>query len=506
MKVKYLIASMALFAVLFASCSKNRYDLTHVHGVNAGGELLLPVASTSFTVADMMERFELTDMVNWTEAGDMSISFDFESDSIIMGSEFLKFDDLSANWHQSYVNPFPYELPVVLDTVVSFSEQFVFQSDNIRVTQAQMKSGRFVFNVTSNIGDVTHVVLRSSNIKDAQGNDFVLDVPVVDNSFSFDLDGLRYVTDNPNTINLSMDLRFNITGSTDPQLYFDVRLIGYDLGMHEMRGYVDAYSSHNFVDTTFTLFPNKLEGLMEVEGVKVRIKERNTFGIDARLVVDTTVLFNEGMPPCSILEPLPLTINIPHQDQFVEVFNRQINSRLNVSGGRVYLASTFTVNPENLSNLVSISDTDRIDTQIGIEVPFSFTLDDIVYKDTVDMNLSGLGTLDLIEQLTMEFAFASTLPLNLKASFYMYDSQSGRITDALLEDASLIEASFDGSPKTTNISLVIDDERIENVVHSDRIIMTYQLDTDDNNVNLNAKQKIDLSLKVKADYNIDVEF
>lgn len=506
MKIKYLIVSAALFSLLFASCNKNHYDVTHVHGVNGGGELLLPVASASFTVADMMERFELTDMVNWTESGDMSLSFSYESDGVIKGSELLKFNDMNHSWHESFVNPLPITLPYGIDTVVRFQQRVDFQSDNIRVKQAEMKSGRFEFTVASNMGNMQHVVLHSSSIKDADGNDFLLDVPVMGNTFSFDLAGLNYDSDIPNAVDFDAEILFRFTGSQDATLYYDVNLTGRDLLIREMRGYVDAYSSHNYIDTTFTIFPNHLEGLMGVEGVKVSISERNTFGIGAHLIVDTAMMYNDGMAPYSIFDPLPLTVNIPPQEQLGEVFNQLVNGRINVYGGRVYLASTFVVNPDGLSQLVSVSDESVIDTQIDVELPFSFKLDDIRYIDTLDLDLSSIGMPEMIERLTMELAFASTMPLNLRASYYTYDSESGRITDTLLANSELIAASFDGSPKTTEVALVVDENRIDNVMHSDRIIMSCKLDTEKNNVKLNAKQKIDLSLKVKAEYNIDVEF
>ena len=133
-------------------------------------------------------------------------------------------------------------------------------------------------------------------------------------------------------------------------------------------------------------------------------------------------------------------------------------------------------------------------------------MDDIAYLDTTKMDLSNLELPDMIEELTMDLTFISTLPLNLKASFYAYDSESERITDTLLDEGAVIRASLDGRPTTTDVSLVVDERRLENVMHSDRIIMAYWLDSDGNNVKLNVNQKLDMYLKVRAKYYDNVEF
>ena len=63
MKFNKLLFAFSLVAVLFTACKKEHYDMSNVHGVNAEGELLLPVGSKSITMMDLMERFELTDEV-----------------------------------------------------------------------------------------------------------------------------------------------------------------------------------------------------------------------------------------------------------------------------------------------------------------------------------------------------------------------------------------------------------------------------------------------------------
>jgi len=187
------------------------------------------------------------------------------------------------------------------------------------------------------------------------------------------------------------------------------------------------------------------------------------------------------------------------------VFSESLSGRITTSGGRVYASSNFVVNPLGMNEMVIVDDTCTVDLKINVEIPFAFEADDVRYMDTIDMQLSELDMPDLIEKLTLEMTFTSTLPLNLDGRFFMYNSENEMITDTLLSDARLIQASFDGQATTSTVSIDITEERMEHVLHSDRIIMVYEVDTDAHDVKLNANQKLDIFVKAKVKYNGVVE-
>ena len=505
MKNNKLFLVLALLVLALVSCKKDHYDVSHVNGVNAEGELLLPIATKSFTMMDMMARFHIDSLISCSETGELSYGYYFEDNDAVNGNRMLKFKDLNHYEHYVFDNPYTSGQPPVTDTMISFERTILFESDHISVLEAVMKMGRLNFRMVSNVGNLRRVVLRSSDIKDSTGHDFVFDAYVQNNAFGFDLAGLHYLTDTANSLTFSYDLYCYYYPSSDPELYVDLGIQGRDLAMKSMRGYVEAYSNRNRIDTLFSLFPDNLTGMLDVEGVSMKIRERNTFPLGARLVVDTALVTGEGVEPYSILEPLPLEIDLPSQTAFGEVFSKSLHGRINASGGRAYSSSDFIVNPSGMSEMVTVDDTCCIDLRIDVDIPFAFKVDNVQYLDTVNMKLSELEMPDMIESITLDLIFTSTIPLNLNGKFYMYDSETGTITDTLLSDARLIQASFDGQPTTTMVEIDITEERIERVLHSDRIIMVYVVDTDAHDVKLNANQKLDLFTKVKVKYNGVVE-
>ena len=505
MKIDRITLFLAVLVCLLASCKKSHYDVTNVHGVNAQGEVLLPIGSQTFSMMDLMERFQIDSII--TCAGDGSLSFDYlyEGFGVLSGEEILRFKDLLYEEHYSIDNP-NVETPPYQDTVLGLQRTIVFQADHIEVLEAELKSGYLDFTVTSNVGVLRRVTLSTSDILDAEGNEFMMDFYPHSGHFGFDLEGLHYHTAVANSLTIDYELYCTYVPTTDPHLYVDFKIEGSDVAFSEMTGYLEPYDSRNRLDTTFSLFPHNLSGVLDVRDVMMRVSERNTFGVDARLVVDTAQIICEGITPYSLFDPMPLVVELPAQNAFGEVFSQPLNGEITPNGGGISASSLFIVNTSGMEDLITVYDTCNLDVRVDVSLPFSFIVNDVQYLDTVNLDLAEIELPDLIEQLTLELTFSSTLPVDLIGRFYMYDSENEIITDTLVGDGKLIEASYDGQPTHTTLSLDITEERIERVLHSDRIIMRYVLDTDAHDVKLNANQRLTLFVKAKAKYDTVVEF
>lgn len=505
MKSNRITLFLCLFVCLLASCKKSHYDVTNVHGVNAQGEVLLPIGSQTLTMMDMMERFQVDSLITCADDGSLSFDYYYENLGVLSGEEKLRFKDLHFEGHYSMENPHV-EIPPYQDTVLDFEQTIAFQADHIEVFDAKMKSGHLDFTVTSNVGMLRRVKLSSPDIKDAAGNEFVMDFHPQEGHFGFDLEGLHCHTETANSLTFNFKLYCSYVPATAPELYVDFKLDGSDLAFSEMTGYLEPYDSRNRLDTTFVLFPNNLSGTLDVRDVMLRVSERNTFGVEARLIVDTALIMCEGIASYSVFNPMPLVVDLPAQNAYKEVFSQTLNGEITPYGGDISTSSLFIVNTSGMEDLITVYDTCNLDVKVDVSLPFSFVVNDVQYLDTVDIDLAEVELPELLERLTLELTFTSTLPVDLMGRFYMYDSEHDMITDTLVGDGKLIEASFDGQPTHTTLSLDITEERIERVMHSDRIIMRYVLDTDAHNVKLNADQSLTLFVKARAKYDTAVEF
>ena len=500
---------MALFALAFVSCKKDHYDVSQVHGINAEGELLLPLVSKTTTVMDLMERFKIDSLISCADDGSLYYELCYKAPNVVKGSDFMQFDDFEFEEHFDLTNYVQFVIPNVYDTVVKIDLPLQFNSNYIEVLEAWMRSGRFDFNVSSNVDALKRINVHSSDIKDANGNDLELSFDS-NGSFGFDVSGLHYKTENANSLMLSLDIYLQLAWTNDPDLYVDIKIDGKDLSLREMRGYLDTFSMPGSIDSTFSIFPNTLSGKLEIKDVRLSISERNLFGIEALIKVDTAMMFAEGIEPYSLLYPIPLWVDINTQMTMTEVFNQRIDGIIQAHDGRVKASYKVFLNPAghdlNNNEPVSVADTCVIDLQLGVEIPFAFNATDIRYVDTVDISFGEIEMPDLIESLTLDLDISSTLPLNLNGWFYLYDSQTGMVTDTLSPDGKLVAASFNGLPTSTTVSVVVTEDRLANLFLSDRIIMMYEVDTDAHDVKLNAQQELGVSTKAKIKYNGTVEF
>ena len=505
MKHNKVFLVLLAVVLLFAACNKNRYDLDNVEGVQMEGEALLPLVTGSYSIMDLMQRFQIDSVLDFDASGNMSYDYYYEHYGIVKGEDLLRFKDLNYNEHFTFDNPAPQILPHPVDTMVSYAHTITFEAEHISVVAALMRTGHFDFTLGSNIGVARRVVIRSSDIKDVQGHDLELDLPVDEGYFGFDLDGMRYATDVPNTLDLSYELYFTVPGTMEPELYLDIDINATELAIQEMTGYVERYGTRSKVDTVFNFLPNHLSGSLDVNDVNIRLRERNTFDIEARLVVDTADVICEGITPYSLFHPIPLVIDLPTQMSFEEIHNQMISGTINATGGRAYASSDFIINPENSSELVTVSDTCEIDVRVDVGIPMAFRADEVRYRDTVDMKLDEISMPEWVKKLTLEITFTSTLPFDLHGCFMAYDTLSGQVTDVLLEDADLIAASYNGQPQHSTIAIEITDERLMAVLQSNKLILDLGLDTAGNNIKLNANQSIGYYVKAKVEYDGIVE-
>ena len=505
MRTSKILLTTLFLVLLVVSCKKDHYDVGNVHGVNAEGEMVLPIGSGSFTVTELMQQFNIDSMITCSENGVLAYGIHFEDLGVVNGENLLRFNDLEYHERFSVENLIPIVLPQAIDTMFHFEQTIVFESDNIHVMEAEMKSGHFDFDVNTNVGLLRRLVIHSSDITDDGGHALELDFDLNSNDIQFDLDGLHYETDTANTLRLGYDVYVRLQSIPNQELFFEVDVKGSELAIREMSGFVDPYESRNVLDTTMNLFPGNASGSLQVQGARMRLFERNTFDLEARLDVDTAWLIADDDAPYPVFGPQPVSVDIPSQTSFGQVFERSLSGKISANETGLYTTSSFIVNPSGMSDMVFVSDTCVIDVMIDAEIPFAFTVNDVRFVDTTDLNLK-IDAPEQIEKLTLELTFISTIPLGLNAQFFAYDSETGQITEALVAEDRLINASYDGRPVTTDVTLEITGEKVEHVNHSNRLISIYEIDTDAHDVCLKGQQQLSLFVKARVKYKGTVEF
>lgn len=503
MNHKKLLILSVLVLLLLGGCNKNHYDLSEVNGVHAEGEMLLPLASASYSLSDLMKKFQLDDLISFDPSGNLFLEHTYEYFEAVKGSDVLKFEDSSFEEHYSIDNPFPY-LPIQIDTSLRFSQPFTLESEHIRLLSASIKSGVFSFDFESNVAQIKRVVIICNEIKDASGRPVEL-VWEKNEAQEFDLSGMHFETETYNSLTLNCEVQFSVGGALGPEITFDVKMMTTNLVVDEMSGWVEDFHTPNVVDTAYSLFSENLVGALEIDAVDVRLLTRCSFDMEAQLRVDTAMLSGPGMDPLSLFDPIPQVIDITPSTEFVEVFNNVLRGRLNAHGGQGYAVTDFVLNPNGITDMVTVREENVLDLIGQVRLPFEFKVDDVRYLDTVGMDISIFKSPEWIEELTLELTVNSNLPFNLGGDLLVFDFESQCVIDTLANNLTLISSSFDGQMKSNTFSLVVDQEKMNNIMRSDSLILSFCLDTDGHSAVLNVNQVLEVVLKARVKYNGIIE-
>lgn len=503
MNHKKSLILLALVLLLLGGCNKNHYDLSEVNGVHAEGEMLLPLASASYSLSDLMKKFQLDDLIFSDPSGNLFLEHTYEYFDAVKGSDVLRFKDNSFEEHYSIANPFPF-LPIQIDTSARFTQAFTLESDHIRLLSAVVKSGVFSFGFASNTAQINRVVIGCYEIKDADGHpmEFVWEA---NGTQEFDISGSRFETETYNTLNLNCEVEFSVNGVLGPEITFDIALMIADLAVDEMSGWVNDYHAPNVIDTAYTLFSENLVGALEINAVDVRFLTRSSFDMSASLIIDTALLSGPDMDPLSLFDEMPQVLDIKPSSEFEEVFHHVLHGRLNAHGGQGYAVTDFVLNPLGLTDRVTVREENTLDLLGQVRLPFEFKVDDVRYLDTVGMDISVIESPEWIEKLTLELCINSNLPFNLSGDFIMYNTENQSVIDTLANNLTLISSSFNGQMNSNTFTLLVDKEKVQNLMRSDSLILSFILDTAGHDAVLNVDQVMEVFLKARVKYNGIIE-
>lgn len=495
-----------LFVAVLCSCSKNHYDTSQINGVQVEGECQIPVLSASYTLGDLIKSVGFDSVVSFEEGGNLNFLYSFKQDDVLKGSDFMKFNGFEFNAHFSIDDLLGYKVNESVDTLLKLDYFVELESDNLIMKNGKVGSGSITFDLGTQGIQVNSLVLRSDDIVNENGTPLEISTTDMSHPVVINLAGMRFDAENSNVLSFSNEIQVTIGNGVFSGIALDVQLSSTDISIQEMNGWVEKFEVGSCLDTAFSLFNESFYGVLDLKGADVMLTGRNGFGLDARLRVDTAWLVSEEFGYSSIFYPLPLEAVLPvSTSEYVEVFHRKLDMHVDSHSTGLLVSSDVVFNPNEYTGMVYLNDTSTIDLGLDINVPMSFSVDEFKYIDTIEMNIVGVDMPDLIKELVLEITLSSTLPLNCGCELFLYDSEQCTITELMVDDNLLVMAPSDGQPVMTFVNVSVDDEKIQDFLNADGLILKLRLDTDDHSVELKADQKLDMFLKTRVRYDGVVE-
>lgn len=503
-KTVLLGLALTVAVLLTCSCNKNRFDFSQLDSVEASGQWKLPIGSARITLNRVLGQFAQNSMVSYDADGHIQLSYRYPMDTVVKGTTFMRYGDMNFPFTFQLENPYPFVLDEPIEDTLAFEQVIELESDVMALKAAKIRSGSFLFNITTSAQfKVEKIIITSPSVVHADGSAFEEELqPGLD--YGLDLAGVHFDADKDNTLKFNYLICFVADDFTDPDITFESFIGVRDLCIQELTGSLNSYPTRFVVDEGFDLPLGKIDGEMRFVDSHLSIMQRNSFDLEASIRIDTAMLWGGHATPTMIFDDYPVNIGVHHSPSYTSAFDEDVNLALNTQFDSVYVSGEFVLNPDGFGETLTLYDTASIGLAAEGVLPMKFNVPGVVYKDTIDLNMSEIKTPEMIKELILHIAFDSELPFNLQAQAYTMDPKTGKVTDSLFTDEHFINGSFTDASVRTESEISVTHERLANLMSSNKLLLRFGVDTDGKDVYLDLDDALGVTLKADIIYDGDL--
>lgn len=505
-RLVFLGTALTLAVLLMFSCNKNRFDFDHIDSIQGSGQWKLPIGSMHVTVANVLDQLSASDLISQDEAGNLLIRYNFPMENLIQGSSMLNLGSFNSS------ATFGFDKPViakdVIDTVFFVRQGVPVDADSATIVSAKIKSGQLVQTYQGNLTSMlVDVWISSPNLIMSDGDTLhtnELNVDLAGASISIDSD--RGMTD---TLYINYAIHCLLMEIPDPR-YELTSIIGLtNIKLSELSGYIDSYVYEYSQDSSFSLGLSNLQGQMAFVDAQMRVEEKNTFtNLNAQLRIDRAEFYGGNAQPSQVFSHYPYVLNLVDSPTYTDITpaGETTTIGINTEYDRFGFGATFDLNPFQENKLITITDTSSLSLKLNATIPMKFNSSGISYLDTMDISFSSVDAPEILKSIILMTSFDSEMPLNLHAQFYTLDPDTEQITDSLVMNPLHIAASFTGKPVHTEARISVTQNRLKNLVDAKKLMMRFDIDTDNKDAVLNIKNGLTISLKADVIYGGEENF
>lgn len=502
----FLGAVLALSALLMLSCNKNRFDFDQLESVEGSGQWKLPIGNLSTTLGKVLDQMGENDLISYDANGNLQIQYSFKMNDIIKGSNFLSLGTMHFTTDINFENPFPgMHLPVAIDTVLRFQQIVKIDADSAVLESAVVKTGTLITTIQGNLGTIDRMEISSSDIVMPNGDTLYSETDVVDLAgASFHLHDENGVADSIMIVNYA--IYYKLEGIDDEQYHMHSLMGLNNLKLEELSGHIDRFVYDFSMDTAFSLPLGNIQGEMALVGATLNISEKNTFeNLHALLTINQAELYGGYAAPSMLFNNYPYVIEVVPSYTYAPLTEVPVNISVNSEYNAIRLQGEVDFNPEGADQLIVIRDTSSLSLGIDAFIPMQFNIPGVSYIDTVELDMGEVTVPSLIEKLVLGIMFNSQMPFNLSAQLYPLNSQTGVAAAGLLDEELVINGSFDGNPIASEGTLTLTNDKLQQLLDADKLIMRLNVNTDNHDVILNLDNGLEMTLKADVYYGGSVD-
>lgn len=515
------LALIVVSVGLLSSCLEEFNDVDKIGEVKLSPEVATPIARSTFGLSDFLDSFNSNGLIETDEDGLITLIYGEELTSQ-SASELFRIQDqfftqiLEAPG--SFVTPIPVTVTVPIST--TYSEEFV-PDNNERLDSLTFKTGTISVSLANTFKADGNLVMRINSL---QNNGQALEIPFtwsyegntpIVTTGEVDLTGYTAVLTDGSTYNtfsydIEGELSFNNeTISISEDIVTEIRLS--NVSFSGIFGYLGMRSVGSEYDTLLIdIFSNVQGGNFLVDDPRIRFNFENSFGLTAQIDFQEFVArsnANEFVSLSGSIRDDLQTIAQPGYDQVGEFASSTIsinNTNSNIVDIISILPEEIVYQMEGFVGTADVTeksfalDTSRIDLSYEVELPLSFSLEDLYVTNTFDFageEFNNVISFDFVINTTNGF------PLDFSLQAYFLDA-NGEVMDSLFTGESnnvLVPAQIDAegivvSPGVNTLEIAVSQERADIVKTSSQLRLEAR-----------AATSGDIPVKIRDDYQLDIK-
>ena len=495
----FLPLLLIIIMLTATSCRDKLFDF-NIQNIEADGDWGLPIFNGTIGIDRLLNNTDSMHYFQTDGNGVFKFVFEKEMDNLVHLNDIFNIGDRTYDTIGVYMID---ELPTFhIEQVLPFN----LNTEDVILHEVVIKSGTMTlfFNITS--ADFAYTAtLTSQNITDANGQPMSMTFSNTQHQQTLNLSNYTIQPDNTGIIYISADITVNTSVQVN-QITYECHNNLNNCTIHSITGLLkDKEMPINKAFGFSMPFNNFQFNNIRFNNAKLFLSEKNSLCNINGTINEFSLFGDQG--PVSPLISNPVSITLPtspyQYQQAVEVDLLPVQLNQNIDSIR--MNSDFVVNPNGFAaGDIYVDENSSLSLKIKTEFPTNLSIDNAVYRDTMDNNLHktfNLGTIQSIDLLTLRVAITNLFPFELTPSIDFWNSQTGEIFHVDLHNMHLHGAYNNIPIEFAPVFIDFNNEDAQKILKSDKVILTFHIDTNGNDVEINTSQNLRIALGAKISYS-----
>jgi len=498
MKSSKIFTTLWIALALCCSACKDKLFDFDLNNIEADGEWGIPVYNGNISVEDLFEHLDNTGLLQVGSDGALKFVIENDMENAVVLRDIIQFRDqiIDTSGVENITHLPDFDLTQVI--------QFNLNTEDFLLKACHVKNGMLTLNFNLNNSTFAYTAdLTTNQILDANDNPVSLHFSNSQQQQVLNLSNYRILPNIFGNIQFNAHVVIPSVSGLD-QVYYSCHAEVQDFKIHNATCQFKTVAHELSTKTKLAFNFDRFHlNIFQLHNAVASIYVRNSI---CRIDGSINQLYLSGdngayspLIQSVINFSIPLT---PNQYQYIvnaDIPTLDYNPNLDSLG----IQCMLNINPDGFSaGDITISENSKMDFKLKTELPVNISIDNAVYKDTIDNGLYKQFSHNVshsIEQLTIRVAYTNALPFDLIPNIEFLNSATGHKYPLNMVE---LHGCYNGIPyQQEPVFHEINASSTEEIINADKIIVSFRLHTQGHTVEIKDSQFIHLNMGAKVKYS-----